>query len=361
MRVGFVTTDGVEKEITGINKSSKIAIQNVLKKDKKNEYFFMDRNFLNLPIPEIVYPYLDGTNIDIACYLQNLDILHSYYRAFGDNNFCCKKVLTIHDMIPMIHPEWFPRGRKEYFDIDIRKSAENADRIIAVSESTKRDIINYFNIDEKKIEVIYWGNPTTVFDLDEQDIQNTKEKYGIERYIVSVCTLEPRKNLKKLVTSFLEYKSKNRDDDVKLVLTGKIGWGDDFLEDILLYKKYENNFVFTGYVEEKELQCLYSGATAIAYVSFYEGFGLPILEGMTLGKAVICSETSSMPEVGGDAVEYCNPYDVASIENSISTVLNNESYRESLCQRAKKQAELFSYDITAEKTIRLYEGLMNEK
>lgn len=360
MNIGIVTTDGIEKNLTGINKSSKWAMTSILKKDKKNNYMFLDTNFLDLPIQEVKYPFLDGINVDIACYIKKIDIFHSYYRSFGDSHYSCKKVITIHDMIPMLHPEWFPNGRKDYFDIEIRKSAETSDAIIAVSESTKKDIIDCFGVDENKIKVIYWGNTTSTTSINDEDIAKVKKKYNVDRYIVSVCTLEPRKNLKSLVTAFLEYKRKNRSDDVRLVLTGKLGWGDEFLEDLLLYKSFEKDFVFAGYVDDNELKCLYSGALAMAYVSFYEGFGLPILEGMTMGKAVICSNTSSMPEVGGDAVEYCNPYDIDSIENAIYNVLNDDAYREVLREKAIKQSNLFSYDITAEKTIKLYEDLAND-
>ena len=137
-----------------------------------------------------------------------------------------------------------------------------------------------------------------------------------------------------------------------------MGWDigfEDFLSDL---GGIRNDIILTGYVSNEVLSCLYRDAIAFAYISFYEGFGLPILEAMSFGKAVICSDQSSMPEVGGDAVEYCNPYDIESIMNAMESIIDNDNYRKCLEGRAVVQANKFSYKRTAEEILRIYDQFL---
>ena len=358
MKVGVLATNWWDSRLTGIERVTVDTMRELLKCDIKNDYYEITGNFYGLPLRKDVKEWmLTGLNvpnqIDFACEAHKIDVMYSFFP--GIQMKCpCKKVLTIHDMIPLIHPEWFVGKRYQWFDELLRKSALEADKIIAMSEATKRDIIQYFGVDKNKIKVIYSGIQPSI--LCEKNHEDIREKFGIKgEYILSVCTIEPRKNLKGLVNAFLEYKKMHEKSDLQLVLTGKIGWGDETVQFIMSSEKYHDDIILTDYVSDSELSHLMKNALAMAYISFYEGFGLPILEGMAAGKAVISSNTSSMPEVGGDAVIYCNPYEKESIVNAIEQVTEDEDYRKTIEQRAKQRATLFSYEKTAKQVLEVLE------
>ena len=363
MNVGVLAIEG-DFRLAGIQRVTVDTMRELLKIDAKNQYFELMGNFYDVPIKKDIKEWtLDGfgcsNQIDFACEVHEIDVLFSLFPNIPVT-YPCKRVLTIHDVIPLIHPEWFTKEMYQWFNEVLRKSALEADKIIAMSETTKQDIMRHYGVEEDKIKVIYSGIQPSI--LAKCSCVDIKKKFGISgKYILSVCTLEPRKNLKGLINAFLEYKKMHSDSDLQLVLTGKIGWGDETIEFIKSSEKYHEDIILTDYVSGEELAHLMENALAMAYVSFYEGFGLPILEGMAVGKAVISSDTSSMPEVGGDAVIYCNPYDRESIVNAIERVVEDEDYRKEMEQRAKKRAALFSYKKTAQQVLRVLEEVVNVK
>ena len=167
--------------------------------------------------------------------------------------------------------------------------------------------------------------------------------------MLSICTLQPRKNLISLINAYEVYRDKNKESGIKLVLTGQLGWKFDNIIRRINQSKYKEDIILTGYVEENEMAALYKGALVFAYISYFEGFGMPVLEALHYGKAVLTSNTTSMPEVGGEAAFYCDPYDLESIYTSLECLLENKECRENLQEKAVSQAEKFSYRISAEK------------
>jgi len=363
MNVGVFATEG-DSRLTGIQRVTVDTMRELLKIDAKNQYFKLEGEYYDLPIIKDAKEWLLlGMNypnqMDFICKAHKIDVLYSFFPDIPVT-YPCKKVLTIHDVIPLIHPEWFTKEMYQWFNEVLRKSALEADKIIAMSETTKQDIMRHYGVEEDKIKVIYSGIQPSI--LAKCSCVDIKKKFGISgKYILSVCTLEPRKNLKGLINAFLEYKRKYSDSDLQLVLTGKIGWEDETVEFIKSNEKYHEDIILTDFVSGEELALLMEKALAMAYVSFYEGFGLPILEGMAAGKAVISSDTSSMPEVGGDAVIYCNPYDRESIVNAIERVVEDEDYRKQIEQRAKQRAITFSYERTAKQVLEVLEEVVNVK
>lgn len=355
MNIGIITSK-TESQMAGIWRVTVDTMMELLKQDRVNHYFKVQGDFYDLQLEGNEEKWLlKGTglreSVDLLCQVYDIDILYSFNPAIN-SSMPCKKILTIHDMIPLIFPEWFDRATFNTFDRDIRRSAIEADKIIAMSQSTKRDIIKYYGVDEEKIEVVYSGIQPAV--LNAQEDIDVRKKYGIRGpYILSVCTIEPRKNLEGLLSAFCMYKSKYPDSDLQLVLTGKNGWIPETVKDIRNKGKNDNDIILTGYVSSDDLAMLMKKALAMAYVSFYEGFGLPVLEGMAAGKAVITSDTSSMPEVGGDAVIYCNPYDRESIAAAIERVVNDDSYRKELEKKAVERAKEFAYTKTAQQVIKI--------
>lgn len=354
---------GYEENIAGVNRVILEAVKEILKIDTQNHYISLEENYLNFPIPVQDLERFQKIKMkssynyrDIACYLDKIDVIHSYYNPFAHYNYNCKKIFTVHDIIPVIHPEWFNRGDDCSFDMGVRKCVQIADVIMTVSQSTKNDVVKYYEVPEEKVQVIYPGVYSKLnFEIVSGEVI---EKYGLrDGYILSVCTLEPRKNLRGLIRGFELFKRFHPTSCLKLVLTGKLGWDNDFKNFVSDLGIIAEDLVLTGYVTAEELSDLYAQAHAVAYVSFYEGFGLPILEAMAAGKAVITSATSSMPEVGGDAVLYCDPYETESISYAIERIALNETLRLKLEEKAKKRAEMFSYHKMAEEILDLYKKL----
>lgn len=333
------------KNITGIPSVVINCMSELLEIDNR-DYFFAVKGtsqYVDIDGPSQIYCESGMKFQNLWLKSKKMDVLYSFYPAFDDIR-CgqARTILTIHDMIPLLYPQWFNETSNIYFDKNIRASVQIADLIVAVSESTKKDVVNSYGIPEEKVRVIYNGLHSKI----DLKCINTGiiEKNGINsRFLLSVCTIEPRKNLRGLIKAFKIYKERNKDDDLKLVVAGGKGWDSSFFSWLEEQGDISKDIIITGYVSDSELSELYSKSLAVAYVSFYEGFGLPILEGLALGKAVISSDQSSMPEVGGNAVCYCNPYEVESIANAIEKVVNDDDYRKILEVRSLMQASKFSY------------------
>ena len=350
-----------EKEITGINKVTMGLMEELLKLDRENDYVFLGKtDWLPLDMEHIpVLPDAGGSVLlNYAMLAHPLDIVHSHYRPFElSRGNPCAKILTIHDLIPLIYPQWYG-SQFEYFDVSIRRCAKEADKIIAVSECTKQDIIEYYDIMPEKIDVVYNGlSPTKLF-ADDAEGQSVPELENTD-FIFSVSGLGPHKNQAGLAEAFLLYKKRHPESKVKLVLTGPVRKYEVVREILAKNAKVAENVVFTGFVSDAQLIWLYRKALAFIYVSYYEGFGLPILEALSVGKAVICANAASMPEVGGDAVAYCDPHEVETIEAAIDRVVSDESYKKSLEERAAEQASRFSYKKAAGEMMQIYESFRN--
>lgn len=346
-----------EREITGINKVTMGLMEELLKADQGNEYVFLGKTDW-LPLPMDYIPVLPdaGASIQLnyAMLAHPMDVVHSHFRPFElSKGISCAKILTIHDLIPLIYPQWYG-SQFEYYDVSIRRCAKEADKIIAVSECTKRDVVEYYGIAPEKIEVVYNGlSPTKLF--ADNAMEESVPELEDTNFIFSVSGLGPHKNQGGLTEAFLLYKKRHPESDVKLVLTGPVRKYEVVREILSRNQDAVAHVVFTGFVSDEQLIWLYRKALAFIYVSYYEGFGLPILEALSVGKAVICADTASMPEVGGDAVAYCNPYEVESIEAAIDKVVSDASYRKQLEERAFGQAARFSYQKAAGEMMRVYE------
>jgi len=347
-----------EKKSTGVRNLTKGTIIETLNVDLSNQYTLFDDPYFgtgSMPFSTIRWGGVGDVEsclrYDFMCYCKNIDIIHSYWPTFEFMRAKCVKLFTIYDLIPLIHPEWHPLS--DYFDGPVRNSARKADLIIADSKYTRKDVIEYYDISPERVKVVYPGLMHTL-DFTRADLR-ILDKFNIhDEYIVSVSTIEPRKNLRGLIKGFIAYKQTHTHSKLKLVLVGEMGWDNEFEKDISQLNQFRDSIIFPGFVSDEELVSLYQFALAVAYVSFYEGFGLPLLEALSAGKAVISSDTTSMPEVCGEYACYCNPYDVDSIENAIEKVVTDETFRKHLEQNAKVQASKFSYKKAAKETIDIY-------
>lgn len=252
-----------------------------------------------------------------------------------------KVVMTVHDLVPLLFPEWQTRRRVLYFKYILKHRFRFVDRFIAVSHSTKRDLIQLFHIPENKIDVVHEGVSK----------QYKPVKTEREEFILAVSTLEPRKNFKRIIEAFVSLRKQEKTRD-RLVIVGKEGW---LFDDILnVPKEFQDDIIFKGYVAEGELIHLFQTARCFVYPSMYEGFGLPVLEAMACGCPVITGNTSSMPEVAGNAALLVDPYKLEDIEYAICTLTNDPALCASLSAKGIQRASEFSWRRTAHQTLDVY-------
>lgn len=275
-------------------------------------------------------------------------------------NSSVKKVLTIHDLIPILFPKNLPLYYK-LWGPTLKFIKNRQDYIITDSENTKYDCINYLKIPENKIEVIPLA-PDKHFKLikNKDSIKDElKTKYGIKSpFILYVGTVEIRKNIPLLIKSF--YKLLNKGLKLKLVLIGIHGHGFNQILNIIQKLGISEEVISLGYVPLNDLINFYNVADLFVFPSFYEGFGLPPLEAMACGCPVITSNTSSLPEVVDDAGFMADPYDLDDLTHKMYQILTNESLRNDLCNKSLNQAKKFSWEKTAMKTWKIYEKVLDK-
>jgi glycosyltransferase involved in cell wall biosynthesis len=271
------------------------------------------------------------------------------------SNGCCKRVSTIHDLIVYKHPEYFTKKHGFVVRRMIAHSVKNSDHIIADSISTRNDILDIFpKTDETKISVVYLGASSNFKQCADIDVSTFLGENGLpERYFLSLATHEPRKNLKNLINAFRLLKQNSAYEDIGLVLVGGQGWLDSGVDTDRESLEKEKIFPL-GFLKDEDLPLVYSGALAFVYPSFYEGFGLPILEAMSCGCSIITSDNSSLPEVAGESAVYVDPCSIESIRQALQDLADNKEQREKLAEAAFKRSQMFSWDETARQTEDIY-------
>lgn len=272
-----------------------------------------------------------------------------------------KKITTIHDFAVFKYPQAFsPRGGHDIVKNQKRKlffTKRECDLIICVSETTKQDAMEILKIPEKKLRVIYEAPNSIYFPRSKDNIQKTKEKFGISGdYLLCVGTREPRKNLDRVLMAFVEISLVH--PELSLAIAGKYGWGEDSSKFKVQSAKLEGRVKLLGYVEEEDLAALYSGAAAFIYPTLYEGFGLPILEAMSCGTPVITSNVGSMKEIASGASVLIDPESPESITNGILNVLKSASLRDELKVKGLKRSGEFSWDKTTLQTLEAYRSIL---
>ncbi len=289
------------------------------------------------------------------------DIYHSMYSALPRFHSGGKliRMMTVYDIIPLIHPEYFADGFVDQFRPIVESFSPQNDYVFTISTSTKNDICNYFNMDAERVFVT---QPAASAELyfpvtDLALIQEVKKQFHIPdgRYFLTLATVEKRKNLAASMNSFREVLQQPGCEDLYFVLVGTQGWKvqglmDEIANDPLLRHKV----VFTGFVPDEYLSAIYSGAEAFIYPSLYEGFGLPPLEAMQCGVPVITSNTSSLPEVVGDSGILVDPHDTEQIAQAMLQLLSDTELRRFYVEKGLEKAKEFSWKDCADKTIAGY-------
>jgi len=264
----------------------------------------------------------------------------------------CSIVGTIFDLTTILFPQFHKRKVVEHQEKAFHYFKENASLIIAISENTKTDIMKYLHIPKDKIRTIYCGVGDEFRKIEDVRILKSRLRgIGIDYpYILYLGTLEPRKNVERLIEAFIQLK-KEKQINVKLVISGIKGWGYQSIFDKVVSLGVEKEIIFSGFIPNELIPFLYNGASAFVYPSLYEGFGLPVVEAMACGVPVVTSNVSSLPEVAGDAAILINPYSVDELADGIWRILSDEELRTQCIKKGIERAKLFTWERCAKNTL----------
>jgi len=342
---------------TGVSRFTQGLLESILKYDKNNQwtfFFFSLRNKLDksietkisksnhrlikLPIPQSLSSLLAYEARGMTRKLTNQVKVLKNLNWFITSDWIelpvpSKKATIVHDLVFRKFPETVDSKILKTQTKRLEFVVKESDLIFADSLSTKKDLLNFYEINKEKIVVNYPGVIAVLSTRDDDDLTTLKKFQLNSPYILSVGKIEPRKNIARLIQSFEKITSNF--PDLKLAIVGPKGWGKELGK--------SEKVKFLGYVSDPELAILYKRAKVFVYPSLYEGFGYPIIEAMRYGCPVVTSNTSSMPEIAGDAALFFDPIKVESITESINKLLEDSNLRTKLIQKGKERAQIFNW------------------
>ncbi|MGF1570735.1 MAG: glycosyltransferase family 4 protein [Nodosilinea sp.] len=325
---------------------------------QKSRFFPLYR--LAFAAKKILWPILK-VDLSYVFSASAYQVYHSPFFALPGQNLTgdLARILTIYDLIPVLYPEFTSKKIHQTFQ-GILSSLDTAqDWVICDSQNTRNDLCSYLSIDPNRVFVTPLAADDHFFPINnkhEIDAVLNQHRIPLHPYLLSLCTLEPRKNLVFLIKCFSKLVAETPNFDLNLVLVGAIGWKNQALFNELLGQDsaLRSRIILAGYIPDSDLSAVYSGATAFLYPSLYEGFGLPPLEAMQCGIPVITSNTSSLPEVVGDAGIMVDPTDEDAFCQAILNLLKDQTLHADLSQRGLARAKQFSWAKCAQQTVEVY-------
>lgn len=358
-RIGFDAKRAAQNR-TGLGNYSRFVIEMLLKYAPGNEYLFYipserKNKLLNIDAPNVknVYPQsvwkklasiwrVWGIKRDIR--RDSIDLFHGLSNELPLNihkQDRARSIVTIHDLIFLKFPEYYKPIDRWIYNFKFRRACINADRIIAVSECTKRDIISCYGIAEDKIDVVYQGCDELFANVaPEEKKSEVRRKYGLpEKYILYLGSIEERKNLLQLAKALNHLKS-----DISVVAVGKRTPYAKLVDDYVQQNNLSDRFMMIHNAPFADLPSLYQMSSVFVYTSFYEGFGIPILEALNSGVPVIAATGSCLEEAGGEGTIYVSPTDEKELAARLDEVLNDEALRSTMIEKGKEYASRFTMD-----------------
>ncbi|MBD3341425.1 MAG: glycosyltransferase [Candidatus Lokiarchaeota archaeon] len=368
----------IRRELTGVGVYAYNIVEQLLQIDKFNRYFIFNNKesddvfqfntdntqVITFPIrAQNVFKRIFWEQFIFPLYLKKykIDVLFSpstILPVFSG----CYNIICIHDLTPYHVEKKFTKLRSFYVKKMIALSARLADKVLTVSQNTKRELHDLIGISEQKIAITYNGINKLILDSDRSGwIKYKKEKHIPNNYLLYVGTLEPGKNIDALISAFEILKDTYKLPH-KLVIAGGKGWMFDSIFQKINNKNLNDQIILTGYVPNEYLRLLYQDSDLFIFPSLYEGFGIPVLEAMYFGVPVIASNTSSLPEVVDNAAKLVDPLDAKMIADTVNQVLLDSKLKSTMQERGFKQAAKFSWKNAAEVTYKeLLKFEKNEK
>lgn len=352
---------------TGIGTYTDNLVKNIINSDTVNQYrlFWSGKSYLDFERHNCTcvmtsskhHKFFQESYFPSNIEKENIDLYHAPQNGIGLScNVNCKKVVTLHDLIPYTMPETVGKGYLLKFLKEIPHIVEMADGIITVSEFSKGDILKFFPMDPNKIKVTPLAASHIFRPLDKNKcFQFIKNKYHIEEnFLLYLGGFSDRKNVHGIIEAFSRSKS-HFNEDIKLVILGSYKDSSQKLIKLVESLQMSKHIIFAGFIPEEELPYFYNAAQAFVYPSFYEGFGLPPLEAMSCNTPVITSNTTSIPEVVKDCGLLINPYNMIELQNAMESMVNDKLLQEKLREKGLSRSKAFSWQNTAQKTIEAYE------
>lgn len=364
-----IESDSLIRSQAGIAKFNKNLIDELLRTDHKNTYqlycfgdpFRKSVSHFNIDwlwIPRKIYmaAFKAGIRIPYDFLTERADIylFPNFIRLPTTRG---KVVTFVHDLAYLKYPETLEPKNLLFLRRFLPKSVKESDHIVVISESTKKDILQSFGINQDKVSVVYPALPKELVWPSQNKVEEFKSKLKLGKYILFVGTLEPRKNIPRLIKAVESLPPEY--SDISLVLAGKRAWAKEEIDQAIRGSSLGDRLVELGAISDEDLSCLYKGAFVFAFPSLYEGFGIPVLEAFSAGVPVVTSRVSSLPEVGGDAAILIDPTDPASISSGLLRVLSDEKFRKHMIGRGEVQLKRFSWQESAEKMMGVWDKVAN--
>ncbi len=359
MRIGIDGSRAFLKQRTGIEEYSYQVIKNLAyrqaslrDKFSNHEVFLYLRKGQevdfdlekNWKIKRINWPYLwTQLGLSLEMIFNRIDVL--FIPAHVIPVIKAKKtVVVVHGLEYEFCPDAYSLWERIYMRFFIKRSCQKADKIIAVSENTKKDLANLYKIEPEKIKVVYEGFSVSQKSKVKSQNHNLKLKSILnQKFLLFLGRVEKRKNVRGIIEAFEILKQKYK-TDYKLVLAGKPGYGYQEIKTKIQKSKFKDDIVELGFVSEQKKQALYENAEVFLFPSFYEGFGLPILEAQSVGTPVVGSNTSSLPEVVGEGGIMVDPKDYEEMAQSMNRLATDDNFREDLIQKGFENKKRFSWE-----------------
>jgi len=332
--------------------------------DQENEYVILQSrkddttilqqpNFRRVSLWTPSHHRLEGLSLNVELMRLGLDVLHSP-DFIPPHRPSCKSVITVHDLAFLLFPHFLTKESARYYG-HIDQAVCWTDHIIAVSNSTKRDTIDYLGVPEDKITVVHEATNPIFRPIDrDQARQQVRDRYGVEGpFILFVSTIEPRKNVPTLLLAFQKLRESYQ-QDIQLVLAGGKGWLFEDVYNLIGELHLDNQIHMIGQVPSEDLLNLYNAAEMLAHPAFYEGFGLPPLEAMSCGLPAVVANVASLPEVVGDAALLIDPNDRDELTVAMWRVLTDQGLNQEMRAKGLRQAERFSWTRAAQETLDIY-------
>ncbi len=378
MRIGIDFTSAA-RERAGIGRYARELIRAQSRLDRVNEYrllvprdahdellaFEWPSNFsiVRAPFTERMLAVLwhrARVPLPVELFIGRIDVFYSPDFLLPPT-WARRKVVTVHDLSYVRLPGCFPAPLKRYLDRAVPRSLERADLVLADAESTKRDLLDIYRVPPERVEVLYSGVDARFCSrVNPADQARVRAKYKLERpYLLSVSTVQPRKNYVRLINAFARLIT-DPPSEICLVIAGGNGWMYEKVYRTVEELGLQDRVSMLGFTPDEDLVSLYRMATLFVYPSLYEGFGLPVAEAMACGLPVVCSNASSLPEVGGEAVLYFDPCDVDAMANAIQRALVDEDLRMGMRTKGWEQVKPFSWERAAEGLLESLQGRVGQ-
>ena len=383
MKIGIDIRTLMDARYSGVSEYTLNLLEAIFKIDKKNEYklFYNSGHDVSRQIPQFAY---DNVTVVSTRYPNKIfnNLMQRIWRRpkidqlLGVDLFFMpnigfialspegKKIITIHDLSYWRYPEFFSLKRRLWHKlIGVKKILLDFDMVVAVSENTKQDIVEFSRIASEKVQVIYSGIGAQYHqiknEIERKNLASVREKYQLpQKFILYLSTIEPRKNVSGIIKAFEEFILQNmKMKNFGLVIAGAQGWKSKEVFKTWQASRHKEKIKFLGYVDQGDKVYLYNLASLFVYPSFYEGFGFPPLEAMASGCPVITSTVSSLPEIAGQAALMVNPDNIREIAQAMSLIIQDAYSRNNLVKKALETVQKFSWEKTAQGYLQLFKRL----